>query len=106
MIDWKTVKHADFNCSFEAEDITESGTHIQIPVRIYHRESGETAFTKSIPLRADFYRDLKKQPDYLNALVKIVNRRCRDALVLKIAQGSVDIADKVNLIGMDDQPIG
>jgi hypothetical protein len=105
MIDWKQARPADFDCSFEGEDISETGTHIQIPVRVLHRESGETAFTQAIPIRADFYRELKKQPDHLQALVKIVNRRCRDMLLQKIAKDAMEIADKVNLIEMDSRSI-
>ncbi len=103
MIDWKRAVPADFDCSFEGEDITESGTHIQIPVRVMHRSSGATAFTKSVPIRSDFYRDLKKRPDYLQALVKIVNRRCRETILQKISQDSMDTGDKVDLINLGTQ---
>jgi|GEM_PF-3044616 len=105
MIDWKQARPDDFNCSFDGEDITETGTHIQIPVRIIHRESGITAFTKSVPIRSDFYRDLKKRPDYLQSLVKIVNRRCREMILQKTVQDAMDAGDKVDLINLEPQEI-
>ncbi|QPJ64583.1 MAG: hypothetical protein G3M78_03900 [Candidatus Nitrohelix vancouverensis] len=105
MIDWKQVRPEDFNCSFEGEEIVETATHIQIPVKIIHRDSGETAFSKMVSIRADFYRELKEQTGHFQALVKIVNRRCREAILQRMHSKQMDVSDKLEMIYMEENPI-
>jgi len=105
MLDWKTAKPSDFDFVFHAEEITELATHIQIPVRVEHRETKEMVFTKSVLIRKDFYAELKEQPDHISALNVIVVRRCRDELVQRINKKSMSVDDKITLLNQAPQAI-
>ena len=94
MIDWEKASPDDFRLQMEVESIQESGDSIIFPVRVYHKD-GDFAFLKSVPIRAEFYRDLKKTSDWKNALTKIFQQRVRDDLIARIKKVAVPIEDKI-----------
>ena len=94
MIDWEKASPDDFRLQMEVESIQESGDSIIFPVRVYHKD-GDFAFIKSVPIRADFYRDLKKTPGWKNALTKIFQQRVRDDLIARTKAGRISIEDKI-----------
>ncbi len=94
MIDWEKASPDDFTWQMEVESIQESGDSIIFPVRVYHKD-GDLAFLKSVPIRADFYRDLKKTDDWKSALTKIFQQRVRDDLTARIQKVAVPIEDKI-----------
>ena len=60
MIDWKDAKTKDFSVSFIVEEIVPVGNSQVFPVNVYHTETGEFAFMKTVPINAEFYSDLRK----------------------------------------------
>lgn len=98
MIDWEKARPDDFRYQMEVESIHESGDSIIFPVRIYHKD-GEYAFLKPVPIRADFYRDLKKTPDWQKAMTKIFEQRIKDDIIARTKTGPVPIEDKIAWIG-------
>ncbi len=94
MIEWEKVSLDDFRLQMEVESIRESGDSIIFPVRVYHK-NGEFAFLKPVPVRADFYRDLKKTPDWQKALVKIFMQRVKDDIMARSKNGVISIEDKI-----------
>jgi hypothetical protein len=94
MIDWEKVSPDDFRLQMEVESIQESGDSIIFPVRVYHKE-GDFAFLKSVPVRVEFYRDLKKTPDWQKALTKIFKQRVKDDILARTKTGHISIEDKI-----------
>ena len=94
MIDWEKVSPDDFRLQVEVESIQESGDNIIFPVRVYHK-AGDFAFLKSVPIRADFYRDLKKITGWKNALTKIFQQRVKDDIIARTKAGRMPIEDKI-----------
>lgn len=104
MIDWEKATLKDFDIQIEGESIQESGEHIVFPVRVYHKE-GTVVFTQSVPVRSEFYRALKKTPDWRDALMKILRQRVRDELVQRFKKATVSVTEKIDFIQTDKQPI-
>lgn len=94
MIDWEKADPEDFRLQMEVESIQESGDSIIFPVRVYHKD-GDFAFLKAVPIRADFYRALRKTPDWQKALEKIFRQRVQDDLQARVKTGPVSIEDKI-----------
>jgi len=94
MIDWEKANPDDFRLQMEVESIQESGDSIIFPIRVYHKD-GDFAFLKSVPIRADFYRDLKKTADWKEALMKIFQHRVKDDIISRTKTGQIPIEDKV-----------
>lgn len=94
MIDWEKAGPDDFRLQMEVESIQESGDSIIFPVRVYHKD-GDFAFLKSVPVRADFYRELRKTPDWQKALAKIFRQRVKDDIISRMKTGHVSIEDKI-----------
>ncbi|VAX27375.1 hypothetical protein MNBD_NITROSPINAE05-1438 [hydrothermal vent metagenome] len=94
MIDWDKASPEDFKLQMEVESIQESGESIIFPVRVYHKD-GDFAFLKSVPIRAEFYRALRKTPDWQKALAKIFRQRVKDDVISRTKTGTIAIEDKI-----------
>ena len=94
MIDWEKASPDDFRLQMEVESIQESGDSIIFPVRVYHKD-GEFAFLKPVPVRAEFYLELKKMPNWQKALTKIFKQRFKDELIARKKIRTISIADKI-----------
>lgn len=68
------------------------------PVKVHTRD-GTPAFTCNIPVRAEFYRQLKQTADWEAALLKILKSRVREEILRRKNQNPVPIEDKLQLIG-------
>jgi len=104
MIDWNNVTFDDFKIRVEGESVEESGHSLIFPVHVYHKD-GTKAFVKSVSIRAEFYAALKKTEGWQSALMKIFNQRVRDDLVQRMKPQVMPIADKIDFINTDEQPI-
>ncbi|GJL78813.1 MAG: hypothetical protein NPINA01_18020 [Nitrospinaceae bacterium] len=104
MIDWSTTTAQDFQLRIEGEGIEESGNHIIFPVRVYHKD-GTAAFLKSVPIRSEFYKALKKNSGWKDALIKIFQQRVRDELAQKIREETVAVEEKIHFIDTGKQTV-
>jgi len=98
MIDWQNANLEAFTFDVDAEGIQEIGSSQVFPVKVYTQE-GTPAFTCTIPVRSEFYRQLKQTADWEAALVKILKSRVRDEILKRKKSNPVPIEDKLQLIG-------
>ena len=98
MIDWKRAKPDDFKIRFEIEEIIQNGDTLIFPVSIYTEED-EKVFTKGVPIRAEFYFELRELDGWLDALKKIIKSRIREDIMERIKTGKMTVKDKVELLG-------
>ncbi|NIQ97536.1 MAG: hypothetical protein GWN87_27695 [Desulfuromonadales bacterium] len=98
MIDWSNAHLEDFTFDVDAEGIQEIGPSQVFPVKV-HRTDGTPAFTCTIPVRAEFYRQLKQTADWESALLKILKARVREEILKRKKHHPVPIEDKLQLIG-------
>ncbi|PIQ96547.1 MAG: hypothetical protein COV67_09045 [Nitrospinae bacterium CG11_big_fil_rev_8_21_14_0_20_56_8] len=112
MIDWRNATFGDFQVEVQVEEMAApEGDRLVFPVRVYHapvgasRENWELAFTKSVPIRHDFYESLRSQPGWREALNRILLNRCRDDLRARINRKDMAIADKVELLAQGEMKV-
>lgn len=98
MIDWQNANLDDFTFDVDAEGIQEIGPSQVFPVKV-HTQDGTSAFTCSVPVRAEFYKQLKQTADWEAALLKILKSRVREEILKRKKQNPVPIEDKLQLIG-------
>ncbi len=98
MIDWQNAKLEEFTFDVDVEGIQEIGPSQVFPVKVHTRD-GTPAFTCNIPVRAEFYRQLKHTADWEAALLKILKSRVREEILRRKNQNPVPIEDKLQLIG-------
>jgi len=98
MIDWQNAKLEDFTFDVDAEGIQEIGLSQVFPVKVQTKD-GAPAFTCTIPMRAQFYRQLKLTVDWEAALLKILKSRVREEILKRMKHNPVPIEDKLQLIG-------
>jgi len=98
MIDWTIAQLEDFSFDVDAEGIQEIGPSQVFPVKVHHND-GTPAFTCTIPIRAEFYRQLKQTADWETALLKILKSRVREEILKRKKRSPVPIEDKLQLIG-------
>lgn len=98
MIDWKNAQLKDFTFDVDAEGIQEIGPSQVFPVKV-HTKDGASAFTCAVPIRAEFYRQLKQTTDWEAALLKILKSRVREEILKRVKHNPVPIEDKLQLIG-------
>ncbi len=105
MIDWSQCQAEEFNLVVEGEEIQQVGQTQLFPVRVFYK--GETfAFQKSVPLRAEFYAQLRYREDWKEQLMKILKNRVREEIDEKIRSSRIGIDDKLELMAMSKNPIG
>jgi hypothetical protein len=98
MIDWQNADLNDFTFDVDAEGIQEIGPSQVFPVKV-HTNDGTPAFTCTIPVRAEFYRQLKQTADWESALLKILKSRVREEIMKRMKHNPVPIEHKLQLIG-------
>ena len=74
MFDWKNANLNDFIFDVDVEGIQEMGPSQIFPVKVQTKD-GTPAFTCAIPVRAEFYRQLKQTANWEEALLKILKSR-------------------------------
>jgi hypothetical protein len=97
MIDWQNINPEQFVFDVNVEGIQEIGPAQVFPVKV-HTQDGTPAFTCNIPVRAEFYRQLKQTADWEAALLKILKSRVRDEILKRKKQNPVPIEDKLQLL--------
>lgn len=98
MIDWSHANLEEFTFDVDAEGIQQIGPSQVFPIKVYAQD-GTPAFTCTIPVRAEFYRQLKQTADWEASLLKILKSRVREEIQKRIKQNPVPIEDKLQLIG-------
>ena len=98
MTDWQNVNPDDFTFDVDAEKIQEVGPSLVFPVKVRIKD-GDPVFTCNIPVRADFYRELKQTADWEAAFFKILKSRVREEILKRKKQNTFPIEDKLQLIG-------
>jgi hypothetical protein len=98
MIDWQNVNIEEFTFDVGVEGIQEIGPSQVFPVKV-HTHDGTSAFVCNVPVRAEFYRQLKQTADWEAALLKILKSRVREEILKRMKRNPVPIADKLQLIG-------
>ncbi|CAI2719741.1 hypothetical protein [Nitrospina watsonii] len=104
MIDWQSINLADLAFDVQVEDIQEVGHTFVFPVAVKLKD-GTPAFTQPVSLRADFYRELKKTPDWETALMQILKARVREEVHRRKKQNSVSIHDRLRLMNANDRSL-
>jgi hypothetical protein len=104
MIDWSQCRAEDFSLVVDGEDIQEVGQTQLFPVRVFYQ--GETfVFMKSVPLRAEFYSQLRLRDDWMEQLLKILKNRVKEDINEKIRTSRMSIDDKLDLMAVGKNPI-
>ena len=98
MIDWQNANLDEFTFDVDVEGIQEIGPSQVFPVKV-HTQDGTPALTFNIPVRAEFYRQLKQTADWEAALLKILKSRVREEILKRRKRNPVPIEDKLQLIG-------
>ncbi len=99
MIDWSQCQAKDFSLVVDGEEIQQVGQTQLFPVRVFYK--GETfAFMKSVPLRAEFYAQLRQRDDWKERLMEILKNRVREDIDEKIRSNQVGIDDKLELMAV------
>lgn len=98
MMDWHKVNLEEFVFDVDVEAIQQIGTSQVFPVQVQTRD-GIQAFTFNIPVRTEFYRQLRQTADWEPTLIKILKARVRDEILKRKQQTPVVIEDKLKLIG-------
>ncbi len=105
MIDWSQCKAGDFSLVVEGEEIGQVGQTQLFPVRVFYK--GEIfAFMKSVPIRAEFYAQLRQRGDWKERLMEILKNRVRDDIEERICASRINIDDKLDLMAVGKNPIG
>lgn len=97
MLDWTNCKPEDFSMEVEAEEIQEVGQRQMFPVRVFYKD-GELAFLKSIPLRSEFYLQLRQREDWKEKLMAILNQRVKEEIIERIRSKQMAIDDKLDFL--------
>lgn len=104
MIDWSQCQTEDFSLVVDGDEIQEVGQTQLFPVRVFYK--GETfAFMKSVPLRAEFYNQLRQRDDWKERLMEILKNRVREDINEKIRSSGLGIDDKLELMAGGKNPI-
>lgn len=97
MIDWQNAKLEEFTFDVDVEGIQEIGPSQVFPVKIRTQDDA-SAFTCNIPVRAEFYKQLKQTTGWEAALLKILKSRVREEILKRKKQNPVPIEDKLQLL--------
>ncbi len=105
MIDWSQCRPEDFNLVVDGEEIQQVGQTQLFPIRVFYK--GDTfVFRKSVPLRAEFYAQLREREDWKERLMEILKNRVRGEIDERIHSSQIGIDDKLELMAMSKDPIG
>lgn len=99
MMDWSVCKLEDFSMEVDVEGIQEIGKRQMFPVRVFFKD-GTLAFLKSVPVRSEFYLQLRERNDWKEKLMTILNQRVQAEISERIRSRKMAIDDKLELIGL------
>ncbi|MBN4077923.1 hypothetical protein JYT29_01185 [Nitrospina gracilis] len=97
MIDWSTCKLEDFSLEVDAEEIQEIGQRQMFPVRVFYKD-GVLVFLTSVPIRSEFYLQLRQREDWKEKLMMILNQRVKDEIAERIRCQEMAIDDKLEFM--------
>lgn len=104
MIDWSQCLATDFSLVVDGEEIQQVGQTQLFPVRVFYK--GDTfVFTKSVPIRSDFYDQLRGKKDWKERLMIILKNRVREDIDEKIRSSRMGIDDKLALMNSGNNQI-
>ena len=98
MNDWKNATPENFVFDIDVEGIHETGSSQVFPVQVYNRD-GVPVCAMNIPVRAEFYRQLKQTADWETFLIKILKSRVREEIMKRKRQSPFAVEDKLQLMG-------
>ena len=99
MIDWNQCQVEDFSLVVDGEEIQQVGQTQLFPVRVFYK--GEVfVFMKSIPLRTEFYSQLRVKDGWKDSLMEILKNRVREDIVEKIRTNQIGIDEKLELMAI------
>ncbi len=99
MIDWSQCKAEDFSLMVDGEEIQQVGQTQLFPVRVFYKGE-DFAFMKSVPIRAEFYGQLRMKKDWKERLMEILKNRVREDIDEKIRSNRVGIDEKLELMAI------
>ena len=105
MIDWANCKPEDFKIQYQVEEIESVGDRYVFPVNVYHGDTEEFAFMKMIPIKTEFFQDIRKLDGWRDALSKVFRTRIRDDINIRINAGKVAIEDKMELLSEEKEQL-
>ena len=105
MIDWENCKPEDFSVSYLIEEISVVGDRHVFPVMVYHSKTDEHAFSKTVPIRTEFYEELRASAEWKPMLQKILKARVRDDITERINNKKLPIDDKLSLFSEDRETL-
>ncbi len=99
MIDWSQCQANDFSFVVDGEQIQQVGQTQLFPVRVFYK--GEVfAFMKSVPLRTEFYSQLREKENWKECLMEILKNRIREDIDEKIRSNQLGIDEKLELMAI------
>ena len=98
MIDWQSVNLEEFVFDVDVEGIQEIGSSQVFPVKVHLRDD-TPAVTLNIPVRVEFYRQLKQTTDWEAILLRVLKSRVREEILKRKKQNPVPFEDKLQLMG-------
>jgi hypothetical protein len=104
MIDWEKCSPEDFEIEVQGDEVNQTGASLIFPVKVYHF-NGELAFSQGVPIRAEFYSQLKQREGWQEDLMVIIRKRVRDEINQRIKVQKVSIEDKIDFIKMERQSL-
>ena len=97
-IDWEGKKPQDFEFKIIPEEIRENGTQVVFPVAVTLKDKGDPAADFSIPMRAEYYRQLRRKgPRGEKVILEVIQNRVYEELKKRIKAERVDIETKISL---------
>lgn len=103
-MDWGSCKLEDFSMEVDAEEIQEIGQQKMFPVHVFYKD-GTLALLKSIPIRSDFYIQLRQREDWEEKLMGILKKRVKEDLAEKIRSKQMAVDEKLDFMEMGRSPI-
>ncbi len=96
-MDWTQCKPEDFSMEVDVEEIREVGQRQMFPVRVFYKD-GSLAFLTSVPIRSEFYLQLRQREDWKEKLMTILNQRVKDEIAERIRCQQMAIDDKLEFM--------
>ena len=70
------------------------------PVRVVHE--GETVFVKTIPIRADFFGELKTTKGWKESLLRIFRTRIKEEVIRRQKAARISIVEKIDFMELTE----
>lgn len=97
-MEWEGKTPQDFEFQVNIEDIRENGQQVVFPVKVFLKETGEAVADLSVPLRGDFYRQLRRKgPQGEKVILEILPNRVEEQLIKLCRAERVDVETKITM---------